>query len=138
MIARKSGHIVAISSVMGKIGTPLRSSYAASKHAIQGFFNCMRPEVHQYNIDVTLIKPGYIKTNVTVNALTPDGKKLNKMGDGQSGGMSPEDCAKRIISAIEAQKAEVQIAGIRESLAVWTYKQMPSLFNRIIKNAKVT
>lgn len=138
MIARKSGHIVAISSVMGKIGTPLRSSYAASKHAIQGFFNCMRPEVATHNIDVTLIKPGYIKTNVTVNALTPDGKKLNEMGDGQSGGMSPEHCAKKIISAIEGQKAEAQIAGFKESFAVWAYKQIPSVYNRIIKNANVT
>ena len=81
MLAKKSGQIVVISSVMGKIGTPFRSAYAASKHALQGWFDCLREEVYQDNIKVTIICPGYVHTNVTINALKGDGSKNNTMAD---------------------------------------------------------
>jgi short-subunit dehydrogenase len=72
-IENKSGHFVVTSSIVGKIGTPLRSSYAASKHALHGFFDSLRTEVYQDNIVVTLICPGFVNTNVSKNALTGDG-----------------------------------------------------------------
>src|SRR6266850_1021844 len=79
-LKRKSGHFVTVSSVMGKIGTPHRSGYAAAKHALHGFFDSLRAEVwkENKNILVTLICPGWVKTQVTINALTGDGSKLNK------------------------------------------------------------
>lgn len=67
---RKTGHFVVVSSVMGKIGTPMRSAYAAAKHALHGFFDCLRTEVWKDNIQVTIITPGYIRTNVSLNAVT--------------------------------------------------------------------
>lgn len=75
MVQRKEGHIVAISSVQGLIGIPQRSSYAASKHALQGFCDSLRAEIATHNIKVTVISPGYIKTKLSVNALTGDGKQ---------------------------------------------------------------
>lgn len=75
MVKRKEGHIVAISSVQGLIGIPYRSAYAASKHALQVFHDILRAEVAEHNIKVTVISPGYIKTNLSLNALTGDGKK---------------------------------------------------------------
>ena len=80
MVTRKSGQIVVISSVMGKIGTPFRSAYAASKHALQGWFDCLREEVYSDNVKVSIICPGYVHTNVTINALKGDGSKNNEMG----------------------------------------------------------
>ncbi|XP_011856570.1 PREDICTED: dehydrogenase/reductase SDR family member 7B isoform X2 [Mandrillus leucophaeus] len=73
MIKRRQGHIVAISSIQGKISIPFRSAYAASKHATQAFFDCLRAEMEQYEIEVTVISPGYIHTNLSVNAITADG-----------------------------------------------------------------
>ena len=73
-IDKKQGHIVTITSVVGKIGTPWRSSYSASKHALHGFFDSVRAELFKDNIDITLICPGFVKTNVSINALTADGK----------------------------------------------------------------
>lgn len=82
MIDRKKGHIVAVSSVQGLIGIPYRSAYAASKHALQAFHDVLRAEVASNNVKVSVISPGYIKTNLSVNALTENGNqyksKLNK------------------------------------------------------------
>lgn len=75
MIKRKEGHIVAISSIQGLIGIPHRSAYAASKHALQAFHDSLRAEVAEHNIKVTVISPGYIKTNLSINALTSSGEK---------------------------------------------------------------
>ena len=73
MIARKSGHIVPISSVVGYVGTPLRSAYAASKHALHGYFDSLRAEVAKDGIAITIVCPGYIRTDVSRNAMTGDG-----------------------------------------------------------------
>lgn len=73
MIERKSGHIVFISSVQGLISIPDRSAYGASKHALQAFGDSLRAEMHQHNISVSVISPGYIKTAISVNALTGSG-----------------------------------------------------------------
>lgn len=75
MIKRKEGQIVVVSSVQGLIGIPNRSAYAASKHALQGFFDCLRSEVGRHNIKVTVISPGYIRTKLSINALTGDGSQ---------------------------------------------------------------
>ncbi|XP_058013259.1 dehydrogenase/reductase SDR family member 7B isoform X2 [Ahaetulla prasina] len=75
MIKRRKGHIVTISSVQGKISIPFRSAYAASKHATQAFFDCLRAEVERFNIEVTVVSPGYIQTNLSLNAVTSDGSQ---------------------------------------------------------------
>lgn len=73
MVMQKSGHIVFVSSVQGLIAIPDRSAYAASKHALQAFGDSLRAEMHQHNINVTVISPGYIKTNISLNALNGAG-----------------------------------------------------------------
>lgn len=75
MVERKSGHIVLISSVQGLIGIPNRSAYAASKHAIQAFCDSLRAEIAEHNVEVTVASPGYIKTELSLNALTESGSK---------------------------------------------------------------
>ncbi|HSF52639.1 MAG TPA: SDR family NAD(P)-dependent oxidoreductase, partial [Algoriphagus sp.] len=78
-ISRKSGQFAVITSLVGKFGSPFRSSYAASKHALHGFFDTLRAEHFQDNIPVTMICPGFIRTNVSVNAITADGSTLGQM-----------------------------------------------------------
>lgn len=136
MLNKKSGHFVNISSLVGKFGTPYRSGYAASKHALHGFFDSMRAELWKENIKVTMVCPGFIKTDVSINAMTEKGEKSNKMDEAQAKGMAPDVCAKKIIRAIRKEKEEVYIGG-KEIYVVWLKRFFPSLFSRIIKTAKV-
>lgn len=136
MIDRKSGHIVVISSVMGKFGTQLRSGYSASKHALQGFFDSLRNEVYKDNIKVTIICPGYVRTNVSINAVTADGSKHGVMEPGQEHGISPEVCAEKILSAVSKGKNEVLIGG-KEILGVYLKRFVPNLFMKILRNMEV-
>jgi len=137
MIERQSGHIVVTSSVMGKFGTRLRSSYAASKHALHGYFDCLRQEVYDDDIDVSLVCPGYIKTDVTKNALEGDGSKHEKMGKGQQKGMLPQDFVAKLLPKIAHKKEEIYIGGT-EIWGVYLKRFVPKLFNKILRNSEVT
>ena len=106
---RGSGKVVVISSVAGKLGPPFRSAYAASKHALHGWYDAFRAENEHHGIQTHMICPGYIKTQISVNALTGTGKKHGVMDSGQAKGMSASECANRIISAIRRNKREVVI-----------------------------
>ncbi len=137
MVEQKSGHIVVISSVMGKIGTRFRSAYAASKHALHGWFDCLRQEVYDDNIDVSLVCPGYIKTNVSKNALTADGSKYNQMEEEQEKAMSPEDFAQKLLSKLAQRKPEIYIGGT-EIFAIYVRRLSLRLLNKILRRVKVT
>ena len=137
MLTHQLGHIVTITSLTGKFGTPLRSSYAASKHALHGFFDSLRAELGNTPIFVTLICPGFVRTNVSVNALTADGSKQNKMDDATEHGMLPERLAQKILRAIEQGKEEAYFGG-KEVLGVYLKRFFPTWFSRYLKRAKVT
>lgn len=136
MLSKGSGHIVIISSLVGKFGTKFRSAYSASKHALHGYFDSLRTEIDP-NIKITIVCPGFIKTNVTINALTANGTKQNSMDDAQANGMPAEECAKQIIKAILSGKEEVYIGG-KEKYGVLLKRFLPRLFTKIVKKAKVT
>ncbi|RZK20398.1 MAG: SDR family oxidoreductase [Pedobacter sp.] len=136
MIANGAGQIVVVSSLVGKFGTKLRSAYSASKHALHGYFDSLRTEVFDKNIDITIICPGFIKTNVTYNALTGDGKPLNIMGEAHEKAMSPAECAGQMVKAIQAKKEEVYIGG-KETKAIWLKRFFPKIFSKKIREAKV-
>jgi short-subunit dehydrogenase len=70
MIARRSGQIVLLNSISGKVGVPFRTSYSASKHALLGYFDALRSEVAEYGVKVTMICPGYIQTAISKNAVS--------------------------------------------------------------------
>lgn len=137
MIQRGSGSIVVISSLVGKFGTKFRSSYAASKHALHGYFDSLRNEIPNENIQILLACPGFIKTNVTINALTADGKTQGTMDDAQENGMLPEVFAGKLIKAIDGKKQEVYIGG-KETYGVLLKRFFPGLFAKILRKAKVT
>jgi len=136
MINNGGGQIVVISSLVGKFGTKLRSTYAASKHALHGYFDSLRSEVYDQNINITIICPGFIKTNVTMNALTGNGTALNIMGDAHENAMTPSACAAEIFKAISEKKEEVYIGG-KETRAVLLKRFFPKLFSKKVRAAKV-
>ncbi|EAZ83236.1 SDR family oxidoreductase [Algoriphagus machipongonensis] len=133
---RKSGHFAVTSSLVGIIGSPYRSSYAASKHALHGYFDSVRAEHFADNVAVTMICPGFIKTNVSVNAVTGDGKPLNQMDDAQANGMSAEKCAEKIFKGIKGRKEEIYIGG-KEVMAIYLKRFVPGIFSKILQKAKV-
>ncbi len=136
MLSNQSGHIVIISSLVGKFGTRFRSAYSASKHALHGYFDSLRSEIDP-KIKISIICPGFIKTNVTLNALTAKGARQNTMDDAQANGMSADECAVQIIKAIKSGKEEVNIGG-KEKYAVLLKRFLPGLFSKIVRKAKVT
>lgn len=137
MLAQKNGHIVVVSSVVGKFGFPLRSAYSASKHALHGFYETLRAELKSEHIRVTIAIPGRVKTQVSVNALLKDGRASNKMDEGQEAGISAEKCAHAIIRAVQANKKEVLIGG-KEILLVNIRRFVPALYYRIVDKIKPT
>jgi short-subunit dehydrogenase len=137
MLARKAGHFVVISSLVGKFGTPLRSGYSASKHALHGFFDSLRAETWRDGIRVTIVCPGFIRTALTLNAVTGDGSAQGTMDRAQEQGMAPEDCAERIVRGVEKGKDEILVGG-RERYAVYVKRFFPGLFSRVIRKIRVT
>ena len=134
MQRRGGGHIAVVSSLVGKFGTAKRSSYAASKHALHGWFDSLRAEVYDDGIGVTIVCPGFVKTNVVQNALRADGSEV---GDpDKESGMPPEDCADTIARAIEHNKDEIYVGGW-EIIGVYAKRFVPSLFNAAIRRMDV-
>lgn len=130
MIACGSGHLAVTSSMTGKFGFPLRSSYAASKHALQGYFETIGLEFYKQGIRVTIASPGRIRTNISLNALSGRGEKYGQMDPGQANGITAERCARQYLRAIEKNKWETYIGG-KEILMIWFKRFIPALFRRM-------
>lgn len=137
-IKNKMGHFAVTTSVVGKIGTPLRSSYAASKHALHGFFDSLRTENYKNNIIVSLLCPGFINTNVSKNALTGNGEPQGKMDVATENGMSAQKCAILMLKAIKNKKEEVYIAGAKEKFGVYMKRFFPKIFSVLVRKMSVT
>ena len=137
-IENKNGQFVVTTSIVGKIGTPLRSSYAASKHALHGFFDSLRAENYKNNISVTLVCPGFVNTNISINALTGDGTAQNKMDVATENGIDSNRFAKIMAKAIFAKKEEVYIAGAKEKSGVYAKRFFPKLLSIMIRKLSVT
>ncbi len=137
MINQGEGAIICISSLVGKFGTRFRSAYSASKHALHGYFDSLRIEVDNPNIHIMLACPGFIKTKVTLNALTANGTAQGTMDNAQDNGMLPEVFANALMKAITDKKTEVYIGG-KETKGILIKRLFPTLFNKIIRKAKVT
>ncbi|OOQ61600.1 SDR family oxidoreductase [Mucilaginibacter pedocola] len=132
-IERKTGHFVVTSSVMGKIGTPLRSAYAAAKHALHGYFDCLRAEVTKHGIKVTLLTPGYIRTNIYLSAVTGDGKVFGDKSEQIDNGLPADKAAMQILKAVKRGAYESYIGKWgEEKLALLVNRLLPSLLIKII------
>ncbi|XP_057717572.1 dehydrogenase/reductase SDR family member 7B isoform X2 [Corythoichthys intestinalis] len=134
MVRQRSGHIVVISSVQGKIAIPYRSAYAASKHATQAYFDCLRAEVERYGIPVTVISPGYIRTNLSVNAVTGDGTKYGFVDRTTATGRDPRDVAHAVLKAVRHKSKDVVLAGPLPTVAIYLRTLWPALFFKLMSS----
>ena len=136
-VERKKGHFVTISSLMGKFSSPQRSGYCAAKHALHGFFDALRMEHEEDNIGVTMVCPGFVRTNVAKNALKGDGSPKNEQSESIANGIPVAVAAQKIIRAVERDKLEVYM-GQKEVFGVYLKRFFPTLLHRVVSKRKVT
>jgi short-subunit dehydrogenase len=128
------GRIVAVASLAGLVGVPTRTGYSASKHAMRGFFDSLRIELADSGITVTMIYPGFVSTGIRENASGPDGKPILVSPVKEGEVMSVEDCARRIVTAIEGREREVVMTA-RGKMGLWLKLLAPSFVDRLARRA---
>ena len=128
------GMLVGISSLTGKAGVPTRSAYAASKHAMVGFFDSLRIELAPSGVSVTMIYPGFVASEVRARALGPDGQPLGQSPVQEARVMSVETCARLTIVAMARRRREL-VMTLRGKLGQWLKLVVPGLVDRIASRA---
>jgi short-subunit dehydrogenase len=128
------GRLVAVSSLGGKNGLPTRSGYAASKHAMVGFFDSLRIELMETGVSVTIIYPGFVTSEIRERAFGADGQPLGKSPVRESEVMSAEECARIMLTAIARRKRE-EVMTLRGKLGLWVKLIAPGLVDRMARKA---
>lgn len=134
-IIKHKAQIGVISSVTGKIGPSHRSSYAASKHALHGYFDSLRAELQGTGVTITLICPGYVQTDISLNALTGDGTAQKSMDKDTAQGLDPMDLAHKIVKAMKNKKSEVYFGG-KEVYGIYLKRYFPSILEKLLIRSK--
>jgi len=135
LIERRTGNISVLSSVAGYVGTKQRSAYAASKHAVRAYYDSLRAEVHEYGITVTVVCPGYIKTEISQSALTGGGERFGTTDENIARGLSPERAAQAVVAGIEKGREEVYVGG-KELAAIYLKRLAPGVVSRLVRGMK--
>lgn len=133
-LKQSKGLIVAVASLAGLTGVPERSGYAASKHAMIGFFDSLRIELAGSGVDVSVIAPDFVVSEIHKRAIGPDGEPLGESPMVKTRIMTAEDCAHRIARAIEKRERQVLMSA-RGKLGRWLKLLAPSLIDRIAAKA---
>jgi short-subunit dehydrogenase len=108
VLKQRRGLICAISSLTGKTGVPTRTGYAASKHALQGFCDSLRIELRNTGVDVLVVSPGFVATDIRAKVLGGDGAPIGESPrDEGRGTMSVDECVGKIVRAIDERKREL-------------------------------
>jgi short-subunit dehydrogenase len=136
MLQRGSGHFVVISSLSAIYGAPMSTAYAASKHALHGFFESLRTETRARGIYTSIIVPGFIRTDITLHALKGDGTRSEERMEVMENGMSPERCARQIVRAVQRRKEFATVGGA-ETLSIALNRVSPSLVSWLMRNHPV-
>jgi len=131
MRERGSGHVVMIGSVLSRIGTPMRTGYAAAKHALAGFTQALEAELWSEGVKVALVMPGYIRTNVSMNALGPDGLPHARLDQSIAKGLPPEVCAAQIWKGVARDAPEITVG--KERFALLAQRWLPGLVRRVLR-----
>ncbi len=132
MAKQKSGRIAFITSVAGKVGSPLRTAYSAAKFGLNGYADSLRVEVAALGIQVHVIAPGSIRTNVSRNAITADGTRRGESDSAIENGMDADYAAGRMLRAMERGQRDFVIAkGIEHQITVLKRRSPEKLFGQM-------
>jgi short-subunit dehydrogenase len=128
------GRLAAVASLTGLTGVPTRSVYAATKHAMRGFFDTLRIELKPFGVSVTVAYPGFVNTGVRAKAMGPDGQPLGFSLVQEQKVMDVDTCARLIASAVERRKRQ-EVMTLRGKLGRWLQLVAPGLVDRIAERA---
>ncbi len=131
-----SGLLVAVSSLTGKTGVPTRSGYSASKHAMQGFFDSIRIELEGSGVDVSVISPGFVATDIRAKAFDGTGEHHgeSRRDESKSDTMSVEECSRQMLDAIRHRRREL-VMTLRGKLGAYVKPFAPQIIDRVAKTA---
>ncbi|WP_019673782.1 SDR family NAD(P)-dependent oxidoreductase [Psychrobacter lutiphocae] len=138
MIKQGGGKVVMVSSIAGLLGTQYRGGYGAAKAAIHMWANSLRAELSEQHVKVATVFPGFIQTNVSINALTGDGSTQGTMDEATDKGLTAKAFAKKVVSALAKDKEYIIVAGHKEKLATLINRLSPPKLYQAIRKAKVT
>ena len=138
MIAQGGGKVVMVSSVAGLLGTQYRGAYGAAKAAIHMWANSLRAELYDQGIEVATVFPGFIQTNISINALTGDGSAQGTMDEATDKGLTAKTFAKQALKALTKGEEYIIVAGTKEKLATRVNRISPSKLYTLIRESKVT
>jgi short-subunit dehydrogenase len=138
MLERKSGYLVATSSVAGKYGVPMRTAYSAAKHALHGFFDALRAELAGDNINVSLLVIAGVQSQVSINALTGDGSIWGKMDSIQSRGLTAGECARIVLDGLAKGEHEINVGRGKAMTALRLKRFAPKLLHRMMTKSRTT
>lgn len=137
MLAQGGGKIVMISSIAGLVGTQYRGAYSAAKAAIHLWANSLRAELYDQGIEVATIFPGFIQTNVSINALTGDGSALGTMDEATSKGLTASEFAKQVVKALSKGEEYIIVGGRQERMATRVNRLSPPKLYKLIRQSQV-
>lgn len=139
MRARGGGHFVVVSSVTGYVGTPFRSAYAASKHALHGFFESLRTEGHREGIAVTMVCPGFVDTDIAIKAIEAAGgseaSKSATRAKANAHGITAEQCARAMADGIAKRPREVYVGG-KEIAGIYLRRFAPGVLAQLLRRVE--
>ncbi|KAM9345952.1 dehydrogenase/reductase SDR family member 7C-B-like isoform 1-T1 [Symphorus nematophorus] len=129
MISRRTGHLLLVNSIQGKLAVPFRTTYAASKHAVQAFFDCLRAEVEEYGISVSTINHTFISPSSSENTEGDSSKSIwSFLYTKKPLGVSPDEAATEIMKTLNNKRREVVIAPSLPKVAIYTRSFFPNVF----------
>lgn len=135
--AQGSGRIIAVSSIAGKVGVPMRTAYCAAKHGVFGYFDALRAELAASGVAVHVVAPGSVRTDIARNALTGSGETRGRSDPGIEAGMAPDEVARIILDNVRRGRGEIIIARGPERLIERLRRHVPELaFQRIADMAE--
>lgn len=133
MMDQSAGRVIWISSIQGKLGTPYRTSYAASKFAVQGYCEALRSELTSSNVHVHIVSPGYIRTNLSQSAIMGDGKNYGQTDVTTANGKDPEEVAATILNSVANEQMDFIVAAtFSANVALWLKVLVPSFLEKML------
>jgi NAD(P)-dependent dehydrogenase (short-subunit alcohol dehydrogenase family) len=129
-LKRSRGQIVAVSSLAGLCGVPMRSAYAATKHAQMGFFDSLRIELRETGVSVTVIAPYFVQSQIRRRSPGPDGRTIEASPIKEGDLMSAEECARQIVQAME-KRQRILVMTLKGKLGRWLGLAFPELVDHL-------
>ncbi|XP_054833178.1 dehydrogenase/reductase SDR family member 7C [Eublepharis macularius] len=133
MISRRTGQIVLVNNIQGKLGVPFRAAYAASKHAALGFFDCLRAELQEFGVCVSTVTPSFIRSDhIQPQPSNSDSSIWKFFSRKLAYGVHPEEIAEEILRTVSRKKQEVFMANPIAKSAVYIRTFFPDLFFAVV------